>query len=73
MASLFCVKTLVEYGANLVSDFDPMDSCLGGESFYCYFGKHGLYLIKNITPLRVSLMRKIVWASESKLVMLALR
>jgi hypothetical protein len=29
MASLLCIKMLVKYGANLVSDFDPQDSCFG--------------------------------------------
>jgi hypothetical protein len=57
------------YGANRVSDFDPMDSCFREGSFYYFFGIHGLRLIKNLTPLRVSPVRKRVWA-KSKLAML---
>jgi hypothetical protein len=29
MALLFSVEVLVKYGANLVSDFDPVASCFG--------------------------------------------
>jgi hypothetical protein len=34
MALLFSTKTLVKYGANFVSDFDFVDSCIGEKSFY---------------------------------------
>jgi hypothetical protein len=62
MASLFNAKMIVEYRANFVSDFDNVDSCSGEQSFYYYFRVHGIYLIKNLTPLRVSPVRKRVWA-----------
>jgi hypothetical protein len=62
MASLFCVKTFVEYGANLVSYFDPVYSYFGEGSFYYYFRIDRLRLIKNLTPLWVSPVRKRVWA-----------
>jgi hypothetical protein len=55
MASLLGAKVLVEYRANLVSDFDPKTSCFGERSFYCC-------LIKNLTPLRASPVRKRVQA-----------
>jgi heme/copper-type cytochrome/quinol oxidase subunit 3 len=67
MASLFGAKALIEYGANFVSDFDFVDSCIGEGSFYYCFRIHGLHLIKNLTGLRVSLVRKTVHASENKL------
>jgi heme/copper-type cytochrome/quinol oxidase subunit 3 len=70
MALLFSVKALVEYRANFVSDFDPMASRFGEQSFYYYFGVHGLCLIKNLTPLRVSSVKKKVQASERKCVIL---
>jgi hypothetical protein len=66
MASLFGAKALIEHKANLVSDFDLVASCFGEQSFYFCFGVHGLRLSKNLTPLRVSPIRKRVRASESK-------
>jgi hypothetical protein len=75
---VFCALTCMKielmsgggYGTNRVSDFDPMDSCFGEGSFYYFFGIHGLRLIKNLTPLRVSPMRKRVRALKSKIAML---
>jgi hypothetical protein len=66
MDFLFRSKTLVEYRANFVSDFDPVASCFGERSFYYYFRVHGLLLIKNLTPLWVFHVRKRVWTLESK-------
>jgi hypothetical protein len=66
MSSLFSAKAFVEYRGNLVSDFDLVASSFGEQSFYCCFGVYGLRLIKNITPLSVSLVRKRVQPSESK-------
>jgi heme/copper-type cytochrome/quinol oxidase subunit 3 len=68
--SLFSAKALVEYRANIFSNFNPMDSCFGEGIFYCFFGVHGLRLIKNITPLWVSPVRKKAQASEWKRAML---
>jgi heme/copper-type cytochrome/quinol oxidase subunit 3 len=72
MALLFSVKALVEYGANLVSDFNPGASCFWERSFYYCFGVHRLYPAKNLTPLHYSSMRKRVWALKSKCAMLLL-
>jgi hypothetical protein len=47
MASLFGTVALVEYGANLVNDFDCVASCFGKQSFYYCFEVHGLCLVKN--------------------------
>jgi heme/copper-type cytochrome/quinol oxidase subunit 3 len=58
MASLFSAKALVEYGANLVSDFDPDASYFGEQSFYYCFRVHSIHLIKNFTPLCASPVRK---------------
>jgi heme/copper-type cytochrome/quinol oxidase subunit 3 len=66
MALLFSTKAFAEYRGNLVSDFDLVASSFGEQSFYCCFGVYGLRLIKSITPLRVSLVRKRVQPSESK-------
>jgi hypothetical protein len=62
MALVFSAKMPVEYGANLVSDFDLGASCFGEQSFYCCFGVHRLCLIKNLTPFWASPVRKRVWA-----------
>jgi hypothetical protein len=51
MASLFSTKVLVKYGANFVSDFDPVASCFGEQSFYYYFEVNKLRLVKNLTTL----------------------
>jgi hypothetical protein len=67
MALLFSAKALVEYKANFVRDFELVDLCLGEGSFYYCFRVHGLRLVKNLTPLWVSPMRKRLWTSESKL------
>jgi hypothetical protein len=39
---------------------------LGEGNFYYCFRIHGLRLIKNLTPLQVSLVRTRVWALERK-------
>jgi heme/copper-type cytochrome/quinol oxidase subunit 3 len=66
MASLFSAKALIEYGANFVSDFDFVYSCVCEGSFYYCFGVHDLHIVKNLTPLRVFTVRKRVWAFEGK-------
>jgi heme/copper-type cytochrome/quinol oxidase subunit 3 len=58
MASRFGAGALVEYGANLVSNFGPAASCFLEQSFYRYFGVHRLRLIKSLMPLLVSPVRK---------------
>jgi hypothetical protein len=73
MVLLFSAKTLVKYGANLVSDFNGVASCFVERSFYYCFGVHKLHLVKNLTPLRASPTRKWVWASKSRCAMLLLR
>jgi hypothetical protein len=66
MASLFSAKVLIKYATNFVSDFDSVDSCVGEERFCYCVGVHGLHLIKNLTPLWVSPVRKRVQASKTK-------
>jgi hypothetical protein len=73
MASLFSVKMLIEYGAILVTDFDPKASCFGQRSFYFRFGVYMLYLIKNLRPLWVYPVRKRVQALKIKRARLLLR
>jgi heme/copper-type cytochrome/quinol oxidase subunit 3 len=58
MALLFSAKALVEYGANHVSDFDLEGSFFGERSFYYCFGIHRLHIVRILTPLRASLVRK---------------
>jgi hypothetical protein len=58
MASLFSVDTLVEYEAQFVSDFDTKGSCFGEWSFYYCIGVYRLYLVKNLTPMQASPVRK---------------
>jgi hypothetical protein len=50
MASLFDAKSLVEFRVSFASDFDPVTSCFGDESFITTLGVHVLRLIKNLTP-----------------------
>jgi hypothetical protein len=70
MALLFSAKALVEYRANLVSDFDPNASCFRERCIYYCFGVHRLCLIKNLTPLWATPMRKRVRTLKSKCAML---
>jgi hypothetical protein len=44
----------------------------GEHTFYCCFEVHRLRLVKNLTPLWVSPVRKRVWALENKCAMLQL-
>jgi hypothetical protein len=70
MALLFSAKVLVEYRANLVSDFDPNASCFEEQCIYCCFEVHRLCLVKNLTPLWATPMIKRVRTLKSKCVML---
>jgi heme/copper-type cytochrome/quinol oxidase subunit 3 len=70
MASLFSTEALMEYRNNIVSNFDSVASCFGEQSSYYCFGVHGLHLIKKLTPLWASLVRKRLWALKSKRVVL---
>jgi hypothetical protein len=71
MASLIYVKMLVEYGANLVSYFDPTHSNVSGkEAFITASGYIGSTSLKSSHPYRFSPMRIRVWTLECKLAML---
>jgi hypothetical protein len=74
MALLPDVGAPVEYEAKLVSYFDPVIAQIFRERiFYCCFGVHRRHLIKNLTSLRVSPVRKRVQALEIKKLLLLWR
>jgi hypothetical protein len=48
----------IEYGASVASDFDSGGRYFREGAYIAASGLHGLYLIKNLTPLRLPLWRK---------------
>jgi hypothetical protein len=72
MASLFSAKMLVECGANIVSDVDREASWFGERSLYCSFRVHSLHVVKNLTSLWASRVRKRIRSFKSKRAMLLL-
>jgi hypothetical protein len=58
MVPLFCIKRLSNRKLILLAISSLHTQCFGEGSFYYCFGIHRLHLIKNLTLLRVSPVRK---------------
>jgi hypothetical protein len=68
--SCICVKPLSNNKLTLLAILTLYDQCFGEENFYYDFGIHRFCLVKNLTPLRVSPVRKRVRALKSKFALL---